>query len=1399
MAPVRIAGRDLPFGLALLLAALLYFALAELGLGFAQLQESVSPLWPAAGFAVALLSHLGKRLAPAVFMGAVAANLFTGGIITALPIALGNTLEALAGAWLLQRFSRFDSDFFPLARTAGIVVAAFGASLISAATGIGTLLATGMLDAASPASTALTWWAGDSIGILLVTPVLLHLAAQQKAIAPAKNAALSLLLIMAAPLVTWPAFAAGSDFAVTIFLTLPVLVAAIRWSGAFTAAAAMLATGLLWAYATSTGHGPFVTNDANAGLLNMQIMLAAFAISGLMLGEMRQLMSWVPQRVFLAGALVSATAFAGVLIGQHNTDRLHLVNAAERLQDHIEDRIGTYTNVLRGGASLYAAAREIDQLSWQRYVDSLDLPARHPGFSGLGVVLPTDKAGAAGFTQFMRSSSWPDFAIKPIPAVTDPDNTYPQHFLVSYFEPIAGNESTIGRDLATEPNRRAAAILARDNGNPTISAPISLLPENTNRPGFILFMPMYREPIGTTTTETTRWYFYGWIIAPFLADTFFDSILRNESRELALRIYDGSDVDPARLVYESGEAVSNPETPIHRSQLLILGRDFTIEWRAAKAFDQEHPLLPIVLSACGILFSGLLAALIATLMSQKDRAIHFADRVSAELALANERFQLAVDCSQDVIWDHDMVSGQTWASPRLTAMFGYRMDEIGNDYWGFWQKVMEPADFQIFQSLYEGILAGTRETMDKVLRYRHRDGHQMHVQTRCQSVRDATGKVVRVIGVDTDITLVMQLENRLRGAIDAMADGFGLFDADDRVVLYNDRFIDDGTRKIIGDPTGCTFEEILRTFAYHDMPVTDPAFDREAWIAARLERHRNPPEEPIEVTWGDGRVMRISERRTQDGGYVGIWADVTEIKRLGQRLQDAIAALSDGFALYDADDRLIVCNDSFVSKSVRAHFDHQPVGHTFSEIYRAYGRIDLGIEEGPELEAWLQRRIDQHRAATADPYEIATPNGLVLRVLERRTTEGGTVGTWTDVTALRRAEERMQDAIESINEGFLILDAEGRYAVFNAQLLRLYPKSAPHVKVGAYFKDVLRLGAEAGEYPHLDTPEAIDIFVEEWTARFRDATPFQGAAPLAGGGWVLVSHRPTSDGGCVNIYTDITALKERESDLAEANVQLQRQAQALTVLANELRAANLVAHEANLSKSQFLANMSHELRTPLNGIIGFADIMRAELFGKISPPRYGDYIADIHSSGQHLLNLINDILDLSKIEAGKMSLQVVAVDAASVADHALRLVAPIAQERGVVLAPPDLPPGFIAHADERQFKQILLNLLSNAVKFTPAGGRVSLAIADAGEAGCVVTVTDTGIGMTPDEIKLALERFGQADSSYAKSTPGTGLGLPLVDGLVKLHGGSLVIDSEKGRGTIVTVRLPWRAELPRNN
>jgi signal transduction histidine kinase len=242
-----------------------------------------------------------------------------------------------------------------------------------------------------------------------------------------------------------------------------------------------------------------------------------------------------------------------------------------------------------------------------------------------------------------------------------------------------------------------------------------------------------------------------------------------------------------------------------------------------------------------------------------------------------------------------------------------------------------------------------------------------------------------------------------------------------------------------------------------------------------------------------------------------------------------------------------------------------------------------------------------------------------------------------------------------------------------------------------------------------------------------------------------------------------------------------------------MRQAKEAAEVANRSKSEFLANMSHELRTPLNAIIGFSEIMMTEMFGPLGNENYLTYARDVHESGTHLLQVINDILDLSKIEAGRMSPNLVRVDPRIAVESSIRIVKPRADSRGLQIST-RIPPGaWDVEADERILKQILMNLLSNSVKFTRGGGRIGVRARRTADGMVALTVVDTGIGIAPADMARVMQPFGQVDSTLSRKFQGTGLGLPLTKSLVELLGGSFTLWSKPDFGTVATVRLPaWR-------
>ncbi|MBX6322232.1 MAG: CHASE2 domain-containing protein, partial [Rhodospirillaceae bacterium] len=369
-------------------------------------------------------------------------------------------------------------------------------------------------------------------------------------------------------------------------------------------------------------------------------------------------------------------------------------------------------------------------------------------------------------------------------------------------------------------------------------------------------------------------------------------------------------------------------------------------------------------------------------------------------------------------------------------------------------------------------------------------------------------------------------------------------------------------------------------------------------------------------------------------------------------------------------------------------------------------------------------------------------------------------------TLARQAQQRLRDAIESISEAFVLYDGSDRLVLCNGKFRELHREVEELLDGGWRFEDIARAHAELGGV--FEAAGDLEGWLARRLERHRDPQgPFE--QQTRDGRWFRISERRTMDGGIVGIMTDITEDRRREE---------------------ELRRAKDEAEVANRAKTEFLANMSHELRTPLNAIIGFADIIKGQLLGKIGVPAYEEYIGDIHQSACHLLQIINDILDIAKIEAGKAELREEEIDVKITVESTMRLMRERASNAGLTMTA-EIEDGLPAlYADERLVKQILINLLSNAVKFTPAGGSVTIRAHRPAEGGLVMAVCDTGIGIAEDDLARVMEPFGQAGGTLSRRYEGTGLGLPLVNRLITLHGGTFSLESKLGAGTNAIIRFP---------
>ena len=431
---------------------------------------------------------------------------------------------------------------------------------------------------------------------------------------------------------------------------------------------------------------------------------------------------------------------------------------------------------------------------------------------------------------------------------------------------------------------------------------------------------------------------------------------------------------------------------------------------------------------------------------------------------------------------------------------------------------------------------------------------------------------------------------------------------------------------------------------------------------------------------------------------------------------------------------------------------------------------------------WLRARAEVVKDRQDDSLRLI---GICVDVTEHRTLAERTA----------TADMRLRDAIETISEAFVLWDSANRLVTCNSKFQQLYELNDGAVTPGAARADIIA----AGRQPVIVNSVRPDGRVEDGARSFE--------AQIEDGRWLRINERRTKDGGFVSVGTDITSLKRQEerlmeseralmanvADLRKSRQTLEVQAQQLADLAEKYAEQKSEAELASKAKSDFLANISHELRTPLNAILGFSEIMVSGLFGPLGSDKYAEYAGDIRESGQYLLDVISDILDMSKIEAGRFMIARETVDIDKVVMDAMRVITPKAEEKSIALRA-EAACGVTVEVDRRALKQILLNLLSNAVKFTPAGGRVTIRTRAVGDA-MNLYIEDTGIGISKDSIEKLGRPFEQVENQFSKSHKGSGLGLAIARSLAELHGGSMRIRSTVGVGTVVLIRLPVRAGI----
>jgi PAS domain S-box-containing protein len=835
------------------------------------------------------------------------------------------------------------------------------------------------------------------------------------------------------------------------------------------------------------------------------------------------------------------------------------------------------------------------------------------------------------------------------------------------------------------------------------------------------------------------------------------------------------------------DAYPNQSLRLPRGELALPGPDGGARWRLdGPSSVNGCLLLPVVFGkdgGCGLI--GVLDKTAGDFTVDDEQALAELARAAGiaiarirqqeEAKAVERRLRDALSGADEGLWEWDIAGGRLALSDCCARIMRLPPNPSA-DRWsvGEWQYTVHPDDRPDLVRVLDAFERGERDTFDEQYRILGDAGDWVWVHDRGRIVeRDRHGRPTRAVGTLIEVTERKRDEERLHYALEGANDGLWDWDIRGRRAFHSPRYwailgytpeervgtYDTWTQEMHPDDLAATlapFQAMLSGAASGlsvEYRIRNKAGDW-VWVLDRgkvVERD------------ADGRPLRA----------VGTLTDITQRKRDELRYRYALEASNDGMWDWDVrSDRLF--------HSPRYH---EILGYQPGELPERYEAWEAALHPDDREEA--VRDFSRFMASEGQVYEgeyrLRAKSGDWVWIRERakiveRDIDGRplrVVGAQMDITARRRAEEQLRAQEERLRAA-LSASLTGTYR-WDIATNRLQSDENMSRLIG--LPGHLASGSLQHFYDrvHPDDRENVLAATERCV---REGSDFRMdyRIVLSNGAvrWIAESGKLFVDAVGAPSYmtgacTDITDRKLAEEEVARSRDR---------------------AEAASRAKSEFLANMSHELRTPLNAIIGFSDAMLGGYAGDLTP-KQAEYATDINASGQHLLKIVNDVLDLSKIEAGKLDLSFESLQLTDTISVCVGLMQSRAEATGLqlVIDLPDSPT--TVWADELRLRQILLNILSNAVKFTPAGGQVTVSAVPT-EDMVRITVADTGIGMKPTDVTVALEPFRQVDGSLARRYEGTGLGLPLVKSLTEMHGGTLEIETSLGKGTSVAVSLPQR-------
>jgi len=1067
-------------------------------------------------------------------------------------------------------------------------------------------------------------------------------------------------------------------------------------------------------------------------------------------------------------------------------------------------RVQLYEYGLRGarGVLVVAGEKGITRAMFRAYSESRDIDREFPGARGFGFIrrVPRDREDL--FLQQARADGKPDFSFRDI---TPHDG---ERFVIQYIEPVERNRAAVGLDIASEANRREAAVTAMQTGKATITGPITLVQASGESQRSLLFLlPVYRPGMPKETPEQRVAAAVGWTYAPLaLKEVLSDFHIFKDDVQLILR--DVTNANANDIFYNSEAAPGTAAEPGLRQVVErdIYGRRWQIEMNATPHFVQSlHPLQPSAVFLVGAMASLMAAVLAGMVRLGRDR----------ERRAAMQTAQLAaiVEHSADAIISESMDGTITSWNEAAQLLFGHTAQQaVGKRF----AQILLPPDRQgddasLLADVAKGI---TRTALDTTLH--HQDGTILDVSITAGPIRAKDGSAIGMAKFVRDIrerkaadrqlqhfaaTLEEQVHHRtaeletarrdLQTVLDAVPSMIGYWDHNLRNRVANQAYSswfgitpEALFGKTVRDLLGDALFESNRPYIEAVLRGEPQQFERSiARPAALWSRHGLVNYLPDVV---DGVVQ----------GFYVVVHDITEITQGRVNLaneRERLANIIEGTNVGTWEWNVQTGETRFNERWANI------IGHTLDELMPISVQTWLDHSHPDDL-AHSQSLLDRHFSGELDHYScevrLRHKNGDWVWVLSRgrvftRTPEGlpeWMYGTHQDITATKRIEDEitrvavlLDSVLRSATEMSIIAtDPTGLITIFNSGAEQMLGYSANEM-VGKATPAQLHLPAEVvarGEElsAQLGSPiEGFRVFVHK--------PEMDGAEARE---WTYVC----KDGAHLRVSLVVTAIRNKDGQLS-GYLGIAQDITERSKIDADLRLAKAAAEEANAAKSMFLANMSHEIRTPMNAVIGVAHLLSTTPLDE--DQRH--LLANLQVAGRSLLGIINDVLDLAKIEAGEMAVELAAFNPIEVVRELEALFTGSAHEKGIAfeVTGADALPEMVV-GDELRLRQILVNLVSNAIKFTEHG-RVHVQIHTQRDGDNTLwlhwSVFDTGVGIAPQTMASLFAPFIQADTSTTRRFGGTGLGLSIVKRLAEMLGGTIGVTSTLGQGSEFWVRLPF--------